>query len=128
MSATTIERPDTLAERRALLAAVEQHRSKKPKPVGSTATVEEARSAAAWFVLMRVSSQIRVGRIEEAVRREGDRPAWAFPLALGFPDVGMLGSVGEVLVDATTGEIVDEETTRARIKADARELVLRTAP
>ncbi len=123
--------PRSWEERRAELlrgAALLAKPIDKVTRAGETATVDEAHRAAVFFVLMKVTTQIRVGGVEEAQWRDGGRPAWAFPLTLTFPDKGHVGSVGEVLVDARTCDIVDEEAARERIKADAHELALRTAP
>ncbi|MBY0227720.1 MAG: hypothetical protein K2W96_00430 [Gemmataceae bacterium] len=95
---------------------------------GETATREEAHRAAAHFVLMRISLFVRAAPPEEAEWRDGSPPVWAFKLALALPGTGFLGGVGEILVDATTGKVLDDPEWKARSEADVRERARRTAP
>ncbi len=95
-------------------------------PAGEVATAQEARRAAVWFVLMRVSNLVRVGGVEAAEWRDGERPVWAFPLSLTYPHKGDVGRVGEVLVDAKTCKVLDDPERVARIEADVSELARRT--
>ena len=71
------------------------------------------------FVTLEISSQLRGEQPDLVV---GERLCWSVPVVLGFPDRGIVGKVGEIQVDATTGELlVDEETVR-RLTEDARRL------
>jgi hypothetical protein len=82
-----------------------------------------ARQKVTGFVIMEISSQLRGEQPELIV---GERLCWSVPVVLGFPDRGIIGKVGEIQVDATTGELlVDDETVR-RITEDARRLAERT--
>jgi hypothetical protein len=58
--------------------------------------------------------------------RVGERLCWTVPVVLTSPARGIVGKVGEIVVDATTGELlVDDETVR-RMTDDARRLAERS--
>lgn len=101
-------------------AAVDIH-VRVSAPVNITPFV--ARQKVTGFVIMEISSQLRGEQPDLIV---GERLCWCVPVVLGFPDRGIIGKVGEIQVDATTGELlVDEEAVR-RISEDARRLADRT--
>jgi hypothetical protein len=69
-----------------------------------------ARQRVNVFVKMEVSSQCRSEEPELII---AERLCWSVPVSLTFPDRGSVGKVGEILVDARTGELlVDEDTVR----------------
>lgn len=83
-----------------------------------------ARQSAKRFIFMDVSSGIAT---DEPIFVPGDRPCWRVPLLLTMPPHGSLGQVGELLVDADTGEVLADETDLARINRDADRLAHRSA-
>src|SRR3954467_11591369 len=77
-------------------------------PVNITPFV--ARQKVNAFVKMEISTQLRGEQPDLLV---GERLCWSVPVVLGFPDRGVVGKVGEIQVDATTGELlVNEEGVR----------------
>jgi hypothetical protein len=92
-------------------------------PVNITPFV--ARQKVNAFVKMEVSTQLRA---EEPDLLVGDRLCWSVPVVLGFPDRGIVGKVGEVQVDATTGEVLADEESVRTMTEDARRLADRTPP
>jgi hypothetical protein len=54
------------------------------------------------------------------------RLCWSVPVVLGFPDRGIVGKVGEIQVDATTGELLVDQETVQRLTEDADRLADRT--
>ena len=86
-------------------------------PIHITAFV--ARQKVTRFVITEISTQL-LGETPELL--VGERLSWSVPVVLTSPARGVVGKVGEIGVDATTGELlVDEETVR-RITDDARRL------
>jgi hypothetical protein len=90
-------------------------------PVNITAFVARQRVNA--FVKMEVSSQVRAEPPDLVV---GERLCWSVPVVLTFPNRGVVGKVGEILVDATTGELLVEPDTVQRMSDDADRLAERT--
>jgi hypothetical protein len=86
-------------------------------PVNITPFV--ARQKVTGFVIMEISSQLRGEQPDLVV---GERLSWSVPVVLGFPARGIIGKVGEIQVDATTGELLADESTVRRISEDARRL------
>jgi len=83
-----------------------------------------ARQKVTQFVVTRISSQLRG---EAPDLHVDERLRWSVPVVLTSPARGVLGKVGEILVDAVTGEVLaDAETTR-RIAEDAEHLAQRAA-
>ena len=83
-----------------------------------------ARQKVTQFVVTRISSQLRG---EAPDLHVDERLCWSVPVVLTSPARGVLGKVGEILVDAVTGEVLaDAETTR-RIAEDAEHLAQRAA-
>jgi hypothetical protein len=77
------------------------------------------------FVKMEISTQLGAGTPELVV---GERLCWSVPVMLGFPDRGIVGKVGDVLVDATTGDLLVDQDTVRRLSDDADRLAERSPP
>lgn len=92
-------------------------------PVNITAIV--ARKKVNLFVKMEISSLLRA---EAPVLIGGERLCWSVPVAIGFPDRGMVGTVGEIQVDSMTGELLADAETVRRIKENATRLAISTSP
>jgi hypothetical protein len=90
-------------------------------PVNITPFV--ARQRVSGFVKLEISSQLRGEQPDLIV---GERLCWSVPVVLSFPDHGTVGKVGEIQVDATTGELLVDEDTVRRMTEDARRLADRT--
>ena len=75
------------------------------------------------FVVTEISTQLLADTPELVV---GERLCWSVPIMLTSPARGIVGKVGDILVDVTTGELlVDDENVR-RITEDARRLAERS--
>ena len=69
-----------------------------------------ARQRVTQFVVTEISSQLRGDTPDLNV---GERLCWSVPVVLTSPSRGVVGRVGEILVDAVTGELLaDAETVR----------------
>src|SRR5262249_3463382 len=90
-------------------------------PVNITPFV--ARQKVAVFVLSEGSTQQLAAT---PVLNVGERLCWSVPVLLTSPARGVLGKVGEVLVDATTGELLVDEDLVRRMTDDARHLAERS--
>jgi hypothetical protein len=90
-------------------------------PVNITPFV--ARQKVNAFVLMEISTQCLADTPELIV---GERLCWSVPVMLTSPARGVIGKVGDILVDATTGELLVEEETVPRMTEDARRLAERS--
>lgn len=75
------------------------------------------------FVKTEISTQLGAGPPDLVV---GERLCWSVPVMLGFPDRGIIGKVGEILVDATTGELLVDQDTVRRLSDDADRLAERS--
>jgi hypothetical protein len=53
--------------------------------------------------------------------------AWRVPILLSLPELGDLGQVGSVDVDAHSGEVLSDATTRLAIIEQAHQLYTRSA-
>src|SRR5436305_5054664 len=106
-----------------------------PAPVGATVSLRVevtaplnitpfvARQTVNAFVVTEISTQLRSEPPDLVV---GERLRWSVPVVLTSPVRGVVGKVGEVLVDATTGELLVEEETVRRMTDDARRLAERS--
>jgi hypothetical protein len=75
------------------------------------------------FVVTEISTQLLADTPELVV---GERTCWSVPVILTSPSRGLMGKVGDILVDVTTGELlVDDENVR-RITENARRLAERS--
>ena len=82
-----------------------------------------ARQIVNAFVVMEISTQLRS---EPPVLVAGEQLRWSVPVVLTSPVRGIVGLVGEILVDATTGELLADEETVRRMTDDARRLAERS--
>jgi hypothetical protein len=71
------------------------------------------------FVITQISTQLLGDTPELSV---GQRLSWSVPIMLTSPARGILGKVGEIAVDATTGELLVDDVMVRRINDDARRL------
>jgi hypothetical protein len=56
----------------------------------------------------------------------GDRLCWSVPVVLTSPSRGVVGKVGDVVVDATTGELLLDPGAVQRMTDDADRLAERS--
>jgi hypothetical protein len=56
----------------------------------------------------------------------GERLCWSVPVVLTSPVRGAVGRVGEILVDASTGELLTDADTVPRISDNAERLAQRS--
>lgn len=91
-------------------------------PVQVTAFV--AQQMVTQFVIQEISSQLGGDTPDLNV---GERLCWSVPVVLTSPVKGTVGRVGELLVDAATGELLADPETVERIAANAERLAQRTA-
>jgi hypothetical protein len=82
-----------------------------------------ARQQVTGFVKLEIGDQLRGEQPELVV---GDRLCWLVPVVLTSPNRGMVGKVGEILVDATTGELLVDKDTIQRMSDDADRLAQRS--
>jgi hypothetical protein len=82
-----------------------------------------ARQMVTQFVIQEISSQLG-GEAPDLI--VGDRLCWSVPVVLTSPAKGVLGRVGEIQVDATTGEILADAATVAGIADHAERLAQRS--
>lgn len=78
-----------------------------------------ARQKVTGFVILEISDRLRGDQPELVV---GDRLCWAVPVVLTSPTRGVVGKVGEILVDATTGELLVDKDSVQRMSDDADRL------
>jgi hypothetical protein len=81
-----------------------------------------ARQKVSQFVVQEISSQLRGDPPDLNV---GERLCWSVPVVLTSPSHGIVGRVGEILVDATTGELLADADTVQRIAEYADRLAQR---
>jgi hypothetical protein len=82
-----------------------------------------ARQKVTQFVIQEISSQLGGGAPDLMV---GERLCWSVPVLLTSPAKGIIGRVGEIQVDATTGEILADAATVEGIAANAERLAQRS--
>jgi hypothetical protein len=78
-----------------------------------------ARQKVTRFVVTEISTQL-LGDTPELV--VGERLCWLVPVLLTSPARGVVGKVGEIAVDATTGEVLVDDDTVRRMTEDAHRL------
>ena len=83
-----------------------------------------ARQKVTQFVVTHVSTQLRG---ETPDLHVGERLCWSVPVVLTSPSRGVVGKVGEILVDAATGEVLADAEALRRIAEDAERLAQRAA-
>jgi len=106
-------------------------------PVIETPTRADASPAAPLNISAYVAKQLasRFGAFEittqagagTPVFADGDRPCWSVPLILTMPDRGPIGRIGEVLVDAMTGEVLADAQDVGRLCDHADRIAQRPA-
>ncbi len=82
-----------------------------------------ARQRVTGFVIREISDRMRGEEPELVV---GERLCWSVPVVLTTPTRGLVGKVGEILVDATTGELLVEKDAVQRMSNDADRLAERS--
>src|SRR5712692_4013718 len=82
-----------------------------------------ARQKVTRFVVTEVSTQLLGDTPQLSV---GERLCWSVPVVLTSPARGVVGKVGEISVDATTGELLVEQDTAQRMSDDADRLAERS--
>ena len=82
-----------------------------------------ARQKVTRFAVMEISTQFLADAPELVV---GDRLTWSVPVVLTSPVRGVVGKVGTISVDATTGELLVDEKTVRRMTDDVHRLVERS--
>jgi hypothetical protein len=83
-----------------------------------------ARQKVTQFVVTQISTQLRG---EAPDLHVGERLCWSVPVVFTSPARGVVGKVGEILVDAATGEVLADEACLRRIHEDAERLAQRAA-
>jgi hypothetical protein len=84
-----------------------------------------ARRRVTRFVVSRIGNLLCAGEPEFVV---GERFSWRVPVLLTRPDTGVLGRVGEISVDAETGELNIDPGTIEGIEQNARALAAGSSP
>ena len=80
-----------------------------------------ARQNANSYLIMRVGNLIMAAEPDLELREDG--PYWSVPVVLTSPGVGHVGQVGQILLDAQTGNIIESESTScAEIESNAERL------
>jgi hypothetical protein len=82
-----------------------------------------ARQKVSGFVILEISDRMRGEQPELVV---GNRLCWSVPVVLTSPIRGVVGKVGEILVDATTGELLVDQDTIQRMSDVADRLAERS--
>jgi hypothetical protein len=82
-----------------------------------------ARQTVTGFVIREISDRMRGQELELVV---GEGLCWSVPVVLTSPTQGVVGKVGEIRVDATTGELLVEKDTVQRMSNDAHRLAERS--
>ncbi len=102
-----------------------QAKEKKAHPV---ITAELAQDIAADFLLMKVGNLLMAGEPcpDQRSGRVNGKPGWKVPILLGNVRQGTLGKVGELFVEAETGEVVFTPEERKRIEERANALYQRS--
>lgn len=82
-----------------------------------------ARQKVSQFVVQEISTQLRGEPPDLLV---GERLCWSVPVVLTSPARGVVGRVGEILVDASTGELLADSDTVRRIADESERLAQRS--
>jgi hypothetical protein len=77
------------------------------------------------FVMMTVGNMLHAGGPELLI---GPRMKWRVPILYSLPGVGLLGKVGEALVDVDTGDVAFDELTTAESVERHVEALYRSSP
>ena len=90
------------------------------------------RLAITAFTAQRKVSRLMLERVsnllcgQEPTLVVGDRVRWRVPVWLGFPNMGLVGKVGDIDVDVETGEILFDQRGLEEISERADALARRT--
>lgn len=84
-------------------------------------TAFSARQKVAGLALSRIGTGIGADEPELLVSRS--RLLWRVPLFLCLPQLGRLGDIGAIDIDAQTGEVLADETSIENLTRSARNLV-----
>ena len=104
-------------------------------PAGATVAIHidiTAQANITPFVARQKVTQLVVTEISSQLRGEtpdlnvGERLCWSVPVVLTSPARGVVGRVGEVLVDAVTGEVLADTENLRRIGDNAERLAQRS--
>jgi hypothetical protein len=87
-------------------------------------TAFSARQRVTQYVMHELSTQLGGGDPELTV---GERVYWSIPVVFTLPGKGMLGRVGTLRVDVTTGELLTDPQTEQEMMRHAEQLAQRTA-
>lgn len=79
----------------------------------------EAKQTVAHFVIVEISTQLLANAPELL---DGQRLRWSVPVHFTTPNFGIVGKVGEIMVDATTGELLVDEDSVQRMTENAQRL------
>jgi len=114
----TIEVSDAVFDRLSSLAAAAQEAPARILEVLVTKGIngEVARRRVDKFLLRKVGDLLYA---EEPYLAFEDRVCWRVPVALTNPERGRIGSVGELRVDAETGEVLAGKDEIERIERNA---------
>jgi hypothetical protein len=82
-----------------------------------------ARQKVTGYVIREISDRMRGEEPELVV---GERLCWSVPVVLTSPTRGVIGRIGDILVDATTGELLVDKDTVQRMSNDADRLAERS--
>ena len=75
------------------------------------------------FVISEISNQLYGDTADLNI---GELLCWSVPVVLASPVKGTIGRVGEILVDANTGELLADTDTVEKIDANAQRLAQRS--
>lgn len=85
-------------------------------------TAFSARQRVTQHVMCELSTQMGAGVTELTV---GERVYWSVPVMFTLPGKGVLGRVGTLRVDATTGELLTDPQTEQEMKRHAEQFAQR---
>lgn len=83
-------------------------------------SAEAARREANYWLLKNVGNLLRADNPELVL---GDRLVWRIDVALTSPARGQIGVVGRIEIDATTGEVLADETLAEELAPRAHALI-----
>jgi hypothetical protein len=86
-------------------------------------TAFSARQKVNQYVKSEVSNQLRAESPDLSV---GECLRWSVPVVLTSPARGVVGRVGEILVDATTGELIVDKDIQQGLADNAKRLAERS--
>jgi hypothetical protein len=97
----------------------------KVKKARSSISAEVAREIGSDFLLMKVGNLLAAGEPRLPPSQVDGRRVWQVPILLGNVRQGLLGEVGELLIDAETGRVIFTDQDKKQIEARAYELYQR---